>query len=206
MKMENQLPATLNDAAVNILRETARANPLLRFRKGKYYLGESEVALGRQYVAFPLEWTRGWVKWEGGQITDERLGKVGQGFVLVERDELGDTDKTKWEDPDKDPWQQQNMLPMEDVESGEFCVFVTGSFGGKIAIEKLANRVARDISAGRNLGAPTIKLGVTEFTTKQYGSVPRPELTIVGWENEQNGGSVLPPESAAEALDDATPF
>jgi hypothetical protein len=203
---ENNLPATLNDVATNILKETARANPLLRFKKGKYHIGESEVALGRQYIAFPLEWTRGWVKWEGGQIVDERLGKVGQGFVLVERDELGDLDKTKWEKPDSDPWQMQNMLPMEDAETGEFVVFVTGSFGGKIAIEKLANRVARDISAGRDLGMPNIELGVTEFTTKQYGSVQRPEFIITGWENEQKVGSIIPPEPAAKVLGDAIPF
>ena len=85
------LPATISDAAVNILKETARANPLLRFKKGKYLIGEDEIPAGREYVAFPLEWTRGWVKWEGGQIVDERVGKVGEGFVLLERDELGAT-------------------------------------------------------------------------------------------------------------------
>jgi hypothetical protein len=206
MEMQTNLPATLNNAAVNILKETARSNPLLRFKKGKYLIGEDEIPVGREYVAFPLEWTRGWVKWESGQIADERVGKVGEGFVLLERDELGDLDKTKWEDPDSDPWQQQNMLPLEDAETGEFVVFVSGSFGGKIAIEKLCNRVARDLSAGRNLGLPTIKLGVTEFKTKAYGTVQRPEFIIIGWENEQKGGSVILPEPAAKVLDDAIPF
>jgi hypothetical protein len=52
MEMQNKLPATLNDAAVNILKETARANPLLRFKKGKYLIGEDEIPAGREYVAF----------------------------------------------------------------------------------------------------------------------------------------------------------
>jgi hypothetical protein len=199
----------LNDAAANILKETARANPLLRFKKGQYLIGEDEVPIGREYVAFPLEWARGWVKWHDGQITDERLGKVGDGFRLLDRDELGDLDKTKWEEPDSDPWQQQNMLPLEDAETGEFVVFVSGSFGGKIAIEKLCNRVARDLGAGRNLGLPTIKLGVTEFKTKQYGNVPRPEFIILSWENEPQQDAVISPTlvpSLAKEMNDEIPF
>jgi hypothetical protein len=197
------LPAKLSDEAANILKQTTRSNPLMRFIKGTYKVGDEEIALGREYVAFPLQWTRGWVKWQGGQIVagSERLGKVADGFVPCERDELGDLDKTKWEDADSDPWALQNLLPLEDAETGEFLVFVSGSFGGKIAIEKLCNRVAREISAGRNLGNPTIKLDVAEFNTKKYGKVPRPDFIITGWENED---APLPPTN--EAMGDEIPF
>jgi hypothetical protein len=127
---------------------------------------------------------------------------------LAERDELDDLDKKDLED---DPWQPQNMLPMEDAETGEFLVFVSGSFGGKIAIEKLCNRVARDLSAGRDLGAPTVKLDITDFKTKQYGTVPHPEFTIVSWENEDRKDVVLPPApppplSAAKDFNEIIPF
>jgi hypothetical protein len=192
MADDDNLPAKLSNEAANILKQTTRANPLLRFIKGKYKIGDEEIPVGREYVAFPLQWTRGWVKWQDGQIVagSERLGKVADGFVPCDRDELGDLDKTQWEDVDSDPWQLQNLLPLEDAETGEFVVFVSGSFGGKMAVEKLCNRVARDLSAGRNLGNPTIKLDIGEFSTKKYGKVPRPEFTIIAWENET---APLPP-------------
>jgi hypothetical protein len=199
----HNLPASLSDQAANILKQTTRANPLLRFVTGKYKIGEDEIAAGREYVVFPMEWTRGWTKWHDGQIVagSERLGKVAAGFVPCEREELGDTDPSQWEDEDSDPWQMQNMLPLEDAETGEFVVFVSSSFGGKMAIEKLCNRVARDLNAGRNLGNPTIKLGIAEFSTKKYGKVSRPEFTIISWENED---APLPP--IKDAVGDEVPF
>jgi hypothetical protein len=199
----SNLPAKLSDEAANILKQTTRANPLLRFIKGTYKIGDDEIPLGREYIAFPLQWARGWVKWEGGQVVpgSERLGKVAEGFVPCERDELGDIDKTQWEDADSDPWQLQNMLPLEDAETGEFIVFVSGSFGGKMAVEKLCNRAAREISSGRNPGNPLIKLDVVEFVSKRFGRVPRPEFTITGWENED-----APPPPIKEVMGDSNPF
>jgi hypothetical protein len=181
-KVEKQhLPAQSSggDAVNNILKETARSNPRLLFKKGKYFVGENEVLLGHEYVAFALDWTRGWVKWADGNIVNaEHMGRVADGYVPPERDELGDTDKSQWPDDGSDPWQAQNILPLEDVESGEFLIFVAGSFGGKFAVEKLCNRVARDLKAGKDRGLPIIQLAVAEFSTKSYGNIARPNFPI----------------------------
>jgi hypothetical protein len=195
------VPAKLSDEAANLLKQTARANPLLRYKKGKYCIGDDEVALGREYIAFCTEWTIGWCRWQDGQIVEERLGKPAEGYSPPDRDELGHTDKSAWEDGDSDPWARQSLLPLEDCESGEFIVFVTSSFGGKLAIEKLVNRYAREIGTGRNLGNPIIKLGSYERTNKEYGPIPTPMFEVVGWENEN---APLPP--LKEALNDDIPY
>jgi hypothetical protein len=212
-KMEENntnLPAKLSDSVDFILKETARSNPLARFKKGKFFIGEDEVPVGREYNAYPLDWVRGWVKWENGAVIAEHLGRVADGFVPAERPELGDTDKLKWEEGN-DSWQLQNMLPLEDAETGEFLVFVSGSFGGKLAIEKLCNRVARDLKAGRDRGLPRIKLAVAEFNTKNFGEVQRPDFVIVGWERDDRvpSPSDLPPGDippGAKGLSDTIPF
>ena len=86
------------------------------------------MPLGREYYAYPLDWVWGHVKWENGIIVEERLGRVADGFIPADREELGDTDQAEWENGN-DPWQPQNLLPLEDAQTGEFIVFVTGSFG-----------------------------------------------------------------------------
>jgi hypothetical protein len=174
------LPANLSHAAANLLKATTRANPILRYKKGKYFIGEDEVPLGREYIAFPREWTRGWVKWEDGQVVAERLGKPAEGYVPLDRDELGDNEKQG----EEDPWSQQNLLPLVDVETDEFIVFASSSFGGSLAIQKVVNRYSREIAAGKNLGNPTIKIDTYDRPSKDYDPIPTPRFIITGWEND----------------------
>jgi hypothetical protein len=130
-----------------------------------------------------------------------RLGRVTDGFVPPQRVELGDNDPSTWDDAN-DPWALQNMLPLEDAKTGEFLVFVSNSFGGKLAIEKLCNRVARDLKAGRDRGSPTIKLPVNECSTKGFGEVQRPDFVIVGWENNKQEPVLAPSDNE---LNDSIP-
>jgi len=183
------VPANLSNAAAHLLKATARSNPLMRYKKGKFFIGDDEIPLGREYFAFPREWTRGLVRWENGQIVEERLGKVADGFQIPDRNELGHTDQSAWENG-KDPWARQNLLPLEDLETGEFIIFVSSSYGGKLAIEKLVNRYAREIGAGRDLGNPIIRLGTYDRPDTEYGPIPTPKFEIVGWENPE---APLPP-------------
>ena len=202
---KTNLPAKLSESVDHILKQTSRSNPLLRFKKTKYLIGEDEVPLGREYYAYPLDWVWGHVKWENGIIVEERLGRVADGFIPADREELGDTDQAEWENGN-DPWQPQNLLPLEDAQTGEFIVFVTGSFGGKLAIEKLCNRVARELKAGRDRGLPRIKLAIAEFNTKNFGEVQRPDFVIVGWERDDRASAPSDVPPGDKGLSDAIPF
>jgi hypothetical protein len=190
-----QLPTYSEDGLNVILRETARANPLLRFKEGKFLIGEDEIELGREYIAHVLDWTRGWVRWEDGVIVETHMARVMDDTKLPTREELGHQDESRWEDG-KDPVVFQNILPVEDVETGEYMLFATSSIGGKIAVEKLCNSVARTYKAGSKYGLPIIAIATTPFTTK-FGTKPRPHFPIVRWHE-------LPPPT--EDMSDAIPY
>src|SRR5215831_2620418 len=49
-----QLPARLQDVADVMLAETASSNPLLRFKKGKYFFNDNEIEVGHEYIAYPF--------------------------------------------------------------------------------------------------------------------------------------------------------
>jgi len=195
-----KLPANVLEEAGKMIQETASANPKLVFKKGKFYIEDQQIELGRKYIAFPREWTRGWTKWEDGRPVAEKLGRASE-YDPPPRNELGDTDKSKWEDEDKDPWQQQNILPLVDSETGEFVLFCTGSWGGVKAIKKLVNKYYREIQTGRDIGNPIVAIGTYDRPT-EHGPTPSPKFDIVFWENP---AAPLPP--IKDALDgDEIPF
>jgi hypothetical protein len=120
---EKKLPATLNTAATNILKATQTSSlaPMLKFKKGKYFIGEEEVPLGRRFLAYCEDWRVGYIKFHESEVVDQRIGKVADGFVVPERDTLGDTDPDEWgkgnDGRPLDPWVRQSYLPIEDVET-----------------------------------------------------------------------------------------
>src|SRR5262245_32785739 len=97
---------------------TAQELRLLKFVKGKYYTGDDEVPLGRQYIAHMNQLNHGWVKFVEGKVTEQRVGLVAEGFKSPEREELDDTDELKWEKDasgkPRDPWTCQYYLALED--------------------------------------------------------------------------------------------
>src|SRR5262249_46358398 len=156
------LPANLQTLAtrlVEVAQETSSEfQKLLKFTKGHYYIGDDEVAIGREYIAHVHQLMRGWIKFEDNKPADKKLGKGADGFKVPDREELGDTDQTHWLRDDlgipRDPWVRQSLLPLEDAETGELVVFVTSSHGGTSAIGQLCH------VAGRNVknGLPKIRL------------------------------------------------
>jgi len=206
---KTNLPATPDQEADNIYKAANARVPILKFRKGKYFIGDDEVPLGRKFLAYAGDWRRGWRKWKDDQVVEDRIVRVADNRrEPAERDELDDQDKDLWEKgldgKPKDPWSPENQLPVEDIETGERLLFVTTSLGGKIAVEKLCGRYAANIKKGLEKGLPIIELATTDMPTKAFGLVPRPDLVIVGWENDDGGGpiDVTPPNK----MNDEIPF
>jgi hypothetical protein len=175
---------------------------LLRFKKGHYYIGDDEVAVGREFIAHATQLARGWVKFGDGTVEEQRIGKVIDGFELPDRDTLGDLDKNKWETDltgkPLDPWVSQVYLPLEDRETGELVVFVTGSHGGRTAVGSLCNQAARNLVRGN----PIIRIDVRSYKHKVYDRIETPLFVVVGF-------TELPPkpeQSLKQELNDALPF
>lgn len=178
---------------------------LLKFVKGKFEIGDDQVPEGTEFVAHINQVIRGWVKFEDGKVTEQRLGKVADRFRPPSRDELPDTDSGKWEKDSngtpRDPWVAQWYLPLVGVESGELVTFVTGSKGGVDAIRTLCGIYGRKRRDGL---LPIVALKTGSYKHKTYGRVEVPDLPIVGWD-----GMASPSQSngdAAKVLDDEIPF
>jgi hypothetical protein len=204
MQETTNLPAKLADEAANLLRASESPVRLMKFKKGKFFVGKEEIPLGRQFTAFCRDWQRGWVKFIDRELVERRIGRVADGFRVPDRDELGDLDRSKWslgfDGCSVDPWVRQDYLPLEDVETGELFLFVTSSVGGKMGIHKLCNEFARNITRG----TPTIELAGETFPSDNYGPTARPEFVIVKWEHDAGTVDVTLPASAE--MNDEIPF
>jgi hypothetical protein len=154
---------------------------MLKFQKGKYYVGDDEIALNSEMIAHVTQLARGWVKFKNGELVDRRLGKVVEGFIAPQREDLDDNDKNGWEKNDRgeprDPWVAQSYLPLENPETGELIVFVTGSVGGRTAVGALVKIGSHNLHKGQ----PIIQLGVHSYKHKQFGRIENPDFPIVGW-------------------------
>jgi hypothetical protein len=172
----------------------------LKFKKSKFYVLDDEVSIGREFIAHANQLTVGWIKFSGNAVVERRMGRVADGFVPPERDELGDLDQSSWEPRDgelKDPWTFQHLMPFEDPETGEVLIFTTSSIGGQIATESLAREWAKRLQRTGSRAMPIIKLGVSQMKTKKYGEVARPHFEITAWED-----AVAPAASAMRAVND----
>src|SRR5262245_37637208 len=185
VKQESSVPATSYEnpwleAAAEAGNELGK---LLKFVKGKYESGDDQVPEGTEFVAHVDQLVRGWVKFEDGKVTDQRVGKVADGFKLPSREDLSDTDSDKWEKDasgkPRDPWVIQWYLPLVGVESGELVTFVTGSKGGIGAIGTLCRVYGRK---RRNGLLPVVALKTRSYKHKTYGRIETPDLPIVGWD------------------------
>jgi hypothetical protein len=158
--------------------------PLLKFKKDEHFiLGADKVPEGTEFVAYVQEVRKGWSKFEGKKLVEEKTGKPVLGFVLPEREELGDLDQTKWPKNDAgqptDPWVKQAFLPLENTATGQLVIFVSSSHGGMSAIATLCGSAARNIHRGN----PRIRLRVGSYKHPKFGRVQVPEFTVIGWDD-----------------------
>jgi hypothetical protein len=221
MEKPKNLPAEYETEADNILtaaEEDAGFDKLLKFIKGKYYVGpkesRTEIPLGSQFIAHASQWTKCWNKFADGKVVERLMGKVAEGYVPPKREELGDTDQSKWDIVDgkpRDPWSLHYILPMEEMERGEIFIFTTPSVGGHIAVADLCKAYAKRAKKGLR-GLPIVRLGATDMPSKNYGMVPRPDFVIEGWDDDAAGGGggvdemkIINATSRGD-LDDEIPF
>jgi hypothetical protein len=193
----NNLPQIANNetalARLAAVARQAQETRLLKFVKGAWLAGDDEIQAAREFIAHPHQLAQGWVKFVDGKVVDQRVGLVADvGFVLAKRDELGDTDSSKWErDPagkPRDPWNLQYYLTLEDAKTGELFKFVTNSQGGNSAIGKLTNQFLRN---AEDKGLPIVRLATGWYKHKTFGRVEKPEFTVTGWTHSAD--ELVPP-------------
>jgi hypothetical protein len=172
---------------------------LLKFVKGKWFVGDDEVSAGREFIAHVPQLAQGWVKFSDGKVAEQCVGIV-DGFVFATRDDLGATDSSKWEKDAAgaplDPWTPQFFLQLEDAATGELLAFVTGWQGGP-AIYNLANQW---MNLGK--GLPLVRLAADCYWHKNFGRVEVPEFSVTGWTGASDN---FAPRGGGD-LDEEIPF
>ena len=160
---------------------------MLKFKKGDYWCDNEEVPKGTTYIAHAVGWTKTWVHFESGMVVERRIYPMKDNPVVPERDELPNNDQSTWppgiDDRPADPWVLQYLLPMENPNTGDIHVFVSGSYGGKRAIGDLCANWARRNIKNPDCGQPIVKLQKAMMPTKKFGDVPRPYFEVVGWDD-----------------------
>ena len=178
---------------------------LLKFTKGVYECGDSEIKIGTEFVAHVDQIARGWIKFTGGKLAEQRLFKGGE--QPPPRDALGDNDQSTWDDVDnsgkpRDPWFFQWYLPLSSVDDGDTMTFATQSKGGIGAIGKLCSLYGRRGGRGP---LPIIQLGSSSYKNKKYGRIDTPEFPVVRWDDAAAGPVAQIPLSK-DIMDDEIPF
>src|SRR5262249_55941479 len=169
-------------------REDAGFEKILKFKKGEYFIGEDEIALGTEFLAHTVGWVKCWIKFLNGEVAERKLYRVALGEKPPLREDLDCRDEDEWpaglDDEPADPWVFQYLLPLENLESGEVVIFVTSSFGGRRAIADLCDGYTKRAKKAR-YGQPIIKLAKADFVTKKFGKVPRPLFEVVSWDGAE---------------------
>jgi hypothetical protein len=160
---------------------------LLKFSKGDFIVGDAgeTVTCNIEFTALMDELTVGWVRWDNGNIAEQRMGRVIDGFVPQSRRELGDLDAAAWETAAdgkaRDPWQFQNYLPLQRID-GELFTFVAGSRGALNAVAELCRIHSRHAKQHPD-HYPVIRLRSDEYQhrIREYGRIKFPVLGVIGW-------------------------
>jgi hypothetical protein len=195
---------------------------LLKFSDWRWTKGKegTEVEEGTKLVA--LGTTAAWVKWFGGKPIEYLTRQPGK--RLPDREELSDPEGCRtWETgPDgepKDPWQNTRFIYFVDPVSAEAFTFVTASWGGRQAVNDLAEQIQR-VRYGRPGASPLVELRAEPWVTR-FGRKSRPFFKVIDWRGgpqvvDQNGGGprsrgptpalVEGSTGASSSMDDEIPF
>jgi hypothetical protein len=165
------------------LGETTFRGPFLKCKKGQWLTDGLPVPGEATYVAMIPKafWT--WENWQLGKLLERRLYPIG-GPPRPARAALGSNDSAHWaigrDGKAEDPWTLVAYLPLSDGATGVESLFSTQSVGGRRALGELVGGYGR--LRRRNPGRlPIVKLGSKSMRTDNWGDVPAPVFTILGW-------------------------
>jgi hypothetical protein len=156
--------------------------PILKFNKEARYVkrGSEEAMNDQEFVAKIREARAGYIKFNGNEQPERRLGAIFPKDEAPSRSSLGDTDKSLWPKgkfgkEQEDPWTAVVEIPLQHWETGEEYLFAAQSktsIGAAMDFLSRAKRVPEGFD-------PVIRLGVGSFNSR-FGPMKKPVLSIVG--------------------------
>jgi hypothetical protein len=163
--------------------------PILKFNKEARYVkrGSEEAMNDQEFVAKIREARAGYIKFNGNDEPERRLGSIYPKDEAPSRCSLGDADKSLWRKGKfsdvEDPWTAVVEIPLQHRETGEEYLFAAQSktsIGAAMDFLSQSKRVPDGYD-------PVIRLGVGSFKSR-FGQIKKPVLSIVG--KVPNNGAV----------------
>jgi hypothetical protein len=189
------------------------AGQLVKFSKdGKFVVSESGEVISpdKDFVALCDDVLVGWIKFgDQGEPPDRVQGLHYDGFIMPERETLGELDPSAWPEGldghHADPWQHQICLVLQDRESLELYTFATSSITGRRAVGNLLRHFERLRRAHPDM-CPIVRLkpGGYESRKKGVGWVHTPTFVVVG--RAPRDSAAKPDSSNAADMNDEFPF
>lgn len=146
---------------------------LLKFHEGKWNVESEDKFL-------VLDMFEAIQRWENNKPAETITAKP-----LPDVDELNAAvPKAEWEEGingPKPPWQHQRGLYLVRPKDGATYTFITGSIGGRIAVQNIASRIntTRKLRGTSGL-LPLVSLGSKPMQTR-FGTRTRPEFNVEEW-------------------------
>ena len=171
--------------------------PFMSFngQTGIYSWGADREVLeeGHRLVIAMSELYRGFQKWlPSSDYPDEKVTvRIESGDPFIQREDLGDTDPTKWPKNPKrggektDPWSAYIEVLFKDPESGDQMIFNTSTISQINAFDRLFQQWVQEYRMHDGQLA-VIELGKSEFKGATGDMVPTPKFEIVEWIDEQD--------------------
>ena len=143
------MPTTPESYRARYLDEVAPsgiAGRLIQFKEGSYITTDDgkEVPEGAEFILLADQTVIGWIQFNGtGEAPDRAHGSgLFDGFVMPERESLGELDQTRWElgldDKPRDRWQHQQVHRAAKTRTTqELFTFSTSSKPGRRAVGNL---------------------------------------------------------------------
>jgi hypothetical protein len=152
----------------------------------------------------------GLIRFNGeGNPPDYRMGILYDGFIMPDREALGENDPSTWElgldGRPSDPWRHFMYLPLQRGDTGELFTYTTSSVTGRRAIGNLLRHYDR-MTRTHPDQYPVVRLKVGGFNHRddRVGWVNVPVLAIMGQHPKNN--AARPDTSPAGDMSDSIPF
>lgn len=160
-------------------------------KAGEWLFGadDTEVEAGEQFAINPMSMQHGYIGWKTATVVGEHMVSLFSG-ESIDPAKLAPIQQ----ETEMDGWSKQLSVELKSMSDGTELVFKTTSHGGKNALAKLSNSIARRIAADPVHYVPVVELSSSSYKHKTYGTIYNPVIEIVGWVDVN--GKAAPQEAA----------
>jgi hypothetical protein len=180
-------------------------------KEGKFIFVDTEETISdkEDFVVLADQTLATWVKFRPDQ-SPLRVGGLlyAPDFELPEREQLGDTDQTRWgigkfSGEPADPWKEEMMLVLKRPSTMELLTFATLNKTGRRAVATLLKHYDRlQISSPGSY--PVVRLKVGGYQDSRFGWVHAPNFVVVG--GSPGHTAAIPDTSLKNEMSDSIPF